>query len=511
MGGGLLALLVIGFSFTPGVAADPPGTAPATIKVIVPPDAVVEFDGFATKATGPVRTFIPALEPGWIYGNYKLKATFTKGGQLVTVERTIGVAPGKETVVDFTKPDEPKTKIEPKKEEPKKKIDEPKKKIDDEPKPKKTEPKKEVRLDVPYVPTPEPVVEAMLKLANVTDKDVVYDLGCGDGRIVITAVKKFKAKKGLGIELFPDRVKLSKENAKKENVDDKVEIREGSVLDLKSVSDASVVTLYLLPDINLKLMPMLKKTLKPGSRIVSHDFDMGDWKAEKEISVKDGDGREHTIYLWTIPGDKPKTDKPKDKPKKSSEPKKDKGSEKLGVNPRPKTETTVVARAEEPKEKTIIVPYVPTPQKVVEAMLKLAGVKEGDVVYDLGCGDGRIVITAVKQFKAKKGLGVDLNPERIKDSIANAKKEKVGDKLEFKEGDVLKIDSVADANVVTLYLLPTVNLRLAPMLQKTLKPGSRIVSHDFHMGDWKPEKKIEVVDEEGLHHDLYLWTIPAKK
>jgi predicted RNA methylase len=140
----------------------------------------------------------------------------------------------------------------------------------------------------------------MLKLADVTDKDVVYDLGCGDGRIVITAVKKFKAKKGLGIELAPERVALSKENAVKEGVDKTVEIREGSVLDLKDVSEASVVTLYLLPKLNLELMPMLKKTLKPGSRIVSHDFDMGDWKADKEITVEDETGRKHTVYLWTI-------------------------------------------------------------------------------------------------------------------------------------------------------------------------------------------------------------------
>ncbi len=341
----------------------------------------------------------------------------------------------------------------------------------------------------------------MLKLANVTDTDVVYDLGCGDGRIVITAVKKYKARKGLGIELAPERVKLSKENARKEGVESKVEIREGSVLNLKDVSEASVVTLYLLPDVNLKLMPVLKK-LKPGSRIVSHDFDMGDWKADREISVKDAEGREHTIYLWTIPELK-KPDQPKKKPvEKKTSPASN--SEILTVQPRGK---------EQPKkeEKTIVVPYVPTPEKVVDAMLKLAAVKEGDVVYDLGCGDGRIVITAVKKYKAKEGWGLDLNPERVKESQENAKKAGVTDKLKFEQGDVLKIQDVSKANVVTLYLLPEVNRRLAPVLLKTLKPGSRVVSHDFDMGDWKPEKKVDVTDEDGVDHVVYLWIIPERK
>jgi SAM-dependent methyltransferase len=153
------------------------------------------------------------------------------------------------------------------------------------------------------------------------------------------------------------------------------------------------------------------------------------------------------------------------------------------------------------------VPYVPTPQPVVEAMLKLAGVKPGDVVYDLGCGDGRIVITAVKQFGAKRGVGIDLDPVRVKESIENAKKAGVSDRVEFKQGDVLKLESVADANVVTLYLLPSVNQKLAPMLRKTLKPGSRIVSHDFKMGDWEPDRKEEVSEGSGRRHVLFLWTI----
>jgi len=163
-------------------------------------------------------------------------------------------------------------------------------------------PKKEVQLSTPFVPTPMSCVDEMLKLAEVTEKDVVFDLGSGDGRIIIAAVKKFKAKKGIGIELFPPRVEISRENAKKEGVADKVEIREGNFMELKDVSEASVITLSLLDDLNEKLMPMLKKTLKPGSRIVSYDFLMGDWKPDRVIELKnDGLNKESEIYLWKIP------------------------------------------------------------------------------------------------------------------------------------------------------------------------------------------------------------------
>ena len=164
----------------------------------------------------------------------------------------------------------------------------------------------------------------------------------------------------------------------------------------------------------------------------------------------------------------------------------------------------------------IEVPYVPTPNKVVEAMLKLAQVKEGDVVYDLGCGDGRIVIRAVTDFKAKQGLGIDFDPDRLKDCEKNLEKipQDNRKKLTFKQGDVLKLteEDFKGVDVVTLYLLPEVNIRLKPILQKGLKPGARIVSHDFDMGeDWKPEQELSVGDDDGFNHMVYLWTIPAKK
>src|SRR5262245_16509318 len=171
----------------------------------------------------------------------------------------------------------------------------------------------------------------------------------------------------------------------------------------------------------------------------------------------------------------------------------------------------VIAEDKKDKDPEIKVPYVPTNQAVVEAMLKLAAVKEGETVYDLGCGDGRIVITAVKQFKAKRGLGIDFNPERLKDcekSVESAKLSPEQKKaLTFKQGDVLKMtaEEFKDVDVVTLYLLPEVNRRLAPVLKKGLKKGARIVSHDFDMGDWKEDKREEVMADRS--HTVYLWSI----
>jgi SAM-dependent methyltransferase len=150
------------------------------------------------------------------------------------------------------------------------------------------------------------------------------------------------------------------------------------------------------------------------------------------------------------------------------------------------------------------VPFVPTPEVAVEGMLKLAGVKPGDVVYDLGSGDGRIVISAVKNHGVTRAVGVDINPERIAEANENARRAGVEDQVEFRQGDLFDAD-IGDATVVTLYLLPSVNERLKPKLLSELKPGTRIVSHGFDMGDWKPDKEVQ---EGG--RTLYLWTIPER-
>ncbi|MFB5946288.1 SAM-dependent methyltransferase [Albibacterium profundi] len=149
------------------------------------------------------------------------------------------------------------------------------------------------QLDVPYVPTNQKVVDAMLELAQVDGDDILYDLGCGDGRIVVTAAKKYGTQ-GTGVDIDPQRISEANANAEKAQVTDKVKFIEGNLFDV-DLSDASVVTLYLLPDVNLKLKPKLLK-LKPGTRIVSHAFDMGDWKPEKTIRVNGS-----TIHYWVVP------------------------------------------------------------------------------------------------------------------------------------------------------------------------------------------------------------------
>lgn len=156
--------------------------------------------------------------------------------------------------------------------------------------------------DVPYVPTPQPVVDAMLKLANVKKGDVLYDLGSGDGRIPITAAKKYGVR-AVGIDINPERIEEANQNAKKAGVTNRVQFRQQDLFQT-NLGEASVVTLYLLPDINVKLRPQLFKQLKPGTRIVSHDFDMGEWKPDKVLQVK-GPTREHTLYYWVVPKQPP--------------------------------------------------------------------------------------------------------------------------------------------------------------------------------------------------------------
>jgi len=156
------------------------------------------------------------------------------------------------------------------------------------------------------------------------------------------------------------------------------------------------------------------------------------------------------------------------------------------------------AKPAEPRRPDVI--FVPTPEEVVEEMLKIANVTGKDVLYDLGSGDGRIPITAAKKF-GTRGLGIDIDPERIKEANENLKNSGVGDKVKFVQGDLFTLD-LKPATVITLYLLPALNLKLRPTLLK-LKPGTRIVSHDFDMGDWKPDKTAKVGTR-----SVYFWTVP---
>jgi len=167
-----------------------------------------------------------------------------------------------------------------------------------------------------------------------------------------------------------------------------------------------------------------------------------------------------------------------------------------GQTEAPATTTT------QPQERPGDVPYVPTPQPVVDAMLQVAKVNKNDVIYDLGSGDGRIVITAAQKY-GTRGVGIDINPERIEEANANAQKAGVTDQVQFRQQDLFKTD-LSEATVITLYLLPDVNLRLRPELLK-LKPGTRIVSHAFDMGDWKPQQTLQVDGK-----TIYYWVVPEE-
>ena len=147
--------------------------------------------------------------------------------------------------------------------------------------------------------------------------------------------------------------------------------------------------------------------------------------------------------------------------------------------------------------------YVPTPQRAVDAMLEMADVGPGDVVYDLGSGDGRIPITAAKGFGAR-GLGVDIDPVMVREATANAARAGVADRVTFREDDIFDTE-IAGATVVTLYLLEPLNVRLKPRLLAELKPGTRIVSYEWRMGDWSPQRSVMV---DG--HPVYLWTVPRR-
>jgi uncharacterized protein (TIGR03000 family) len=248
--------------------------APATVIVRVHPLAKLTVEGQPTKAKGGRRQFVsPPLKPGKKYV-YTFIAEWDKPSnnyETYIVTRKVTVESGKPVEVDMSKPDLQKG---------------------------------DTTLFIRWVPTQPEVIDAMMKLAGVGKEDVVFDLGCGDGSLVITAVKKFNAKHGVGIDLKADKVQVAKENAKKAGVEDKVEFRQGDVLKgIPDLSKATVVTLYMSDELNQRLMPTLQKQLQPGARIVSHRFTMGDWKPEKTVTVDLPDediSEDKLIHLWTI-------------------------------------------------------------------------------------------------------------------------------------------------------------------------------------------------------------------
>ena len=316
----------------------------------------------------------------------------------------------------------------------------------------KSEAVQEPRFHIGYEPTPDAVVNAMLQLANVGPNDVVYDLGSGDGRIVITAAQAYGAR-GVGIELQPGLVQLSKNNAAAAGVTDKVGFTESDFFDA-DLSPATVVTLYLWPSVNDQLEAKFRRELRPGTKIVSYSCPIGKWVPEKTVDL--GNGRQ--LFLWTVPR-------------------------------RPIREPDVA--------------FESTPQGVVEQMLRFAHVGPEDVVYDLGSGDGRIVIVAALQYGAR-GVGIEIVPSLIQTSRQVAAQAGLTERASFVEGDLFEAN-VSVATVVTLALSAEVNARLEAKLRK-LRPGTRIVSRQFPIGDWKPDETTHA--EDGT--PLFLWRIASR-
>lgn len=256
-----------------GVAACGQEKKAATIKITVPDkghaETVVKVDGVEVKGTGTLRTHVTApLEVG---KEYKVKVealvepnNYTK----ITRPREITVKAGDEVKLDLT-----------------------------------TEDKKLDKIVVRWVPTPDDIVDKMAEMAKVTKDDIIFDPGCGDAIMLIRPVKKLGAKKGIGIDIDPKMVAKAQEKAKEEGVSERVVIKEGDILNEKDMaicSEASVVLIYIGDDLGARMAPVLQKLLKPGTRVVSHRFKLGDWAPDKTVKVTGQDGDEYTLHYWVV-------------------------------------------------------------------------------------------------------------------------------------------------------------------------------------------------------------------
>lgn len=251
--------------FSLGVFAPAQDVKKGKLKILVPQDdATLKILGKEMKATGKERVFdLPALEAGKEW-EYDVVVTWRPNNYTVMTRKKLVVfKSGDDVTADLTKDDE------------------------------------KDRAEIRYVPTPDDITAEMIKLAKITKDDIVFEPGCGDSRITIAAVKA-GAKKGVGIDLDPERIKESKDNIKTAKLEDKIEARLGDALDIKDFGDANVVFLYMGNEFNMLIRPILWSQLKVGTRIVSHRFIMGDWKPDTSKTITGADGDEYEIHLWTI-------------------------------------------------------------------------------------------------------------------------------------------------------------------------------------------------------------------
>lgn len=248
---------------------------PATIKILLPDSlykpAEVRIENVLTKQTGSERSFVtPPLDGGKTY-TYKVEATIEPNNYTKIIRvRDVNFKAGEEVTLDLRKKDE---------------------KIADD-------------VRIRWVPTPEDVAAEMCKLAKIGKDDIVYDCGCGDGILIITAVKQFNAKKAVGVDIDPKRVEDTKKAIAGAGLQGKIEVREGNALQQneKTIGEATVIMTYMGDELNIRFRPVLWSSLKPGTRVVSHRFIFGDWKPDKSITFKGADGDDYELHVWTIKG-----------------------------------------------------------------------------------------------------------------------------------------------------------------------------------------------------------------
>jgi uncharacterized protein (TIGR03000 family) len=251
--------------------------APATIKLLIPEKPTrteVTIEGKKQDEPADIKDGIrvfttPELEPGKTYA-YTIECVVVPNNYTrITRTREVTFKAGDVVEVDVRKED----------------------------------PKNKDKIVVRWVPTPDDIVDKMCEMAKVTKDDVIHDYGVGDAVMLIRPIQKFGAKKGFGNDIDPKMVKVAKENVKKAGLEDKITIVEGDILKMteKDVAEATVVLLYIGDDLGAKLGPLLKNSLKPGTRIVSHRFSLGDWKPDKTTEVTGMDGEQYTLHLWIVP------------------------------------------------------------------------------------------------------------------------------------------------------------------------------------------------------------------
>ena len=412
--------------------------------------------------------------------------------------------------------------------------------------------------DSVWVPTPERMIRRLLQIADTTKDDVVVDLGAGDGRIPIHAAKHFGAR-GIAVELEENLVEVARQAAAREGVAQRVQVIQQDLFEA-DLSEASVVALYISPGAMQRLKPRLLK-LKPGTRVVSHQFDLGDWEPDEKVEVEGRSG-----YLWVVPapadgawrvsiaGEEFQLRLEQRYQKLSGHAERDgkkvpvlsarlRGAEiRFGTFDRDGTSRQYTGRLEggritgssdaglgtaprawsavrEPLSASAQAagafagPYVPTPHSIADSMLTLANIGSDDYLIDLGSGDGRLVIAAVAKYKARGASGIEINADLVKHSIDEARKAGVADRARFIAGDLFAAD-IERATIVTLYLLPGIMASVEAKLGKELKRGTRVVSHDYPLPSWKPMEVItfdatEKVAITGTPRTvLYLYRVP---